>query len=120
MRFGRLMALQIFVLPGARRACRNRPAARGRARLPTYHDREACTMARMLASGAVAGMAQPAFRMNRSGGQSLPRFGFHERACAERYYGPGSRSRGLNEAIFAVDVGESHRFISRDASRRPQ
>ena len=59
------MALQIFVLPGARRACRNRPAARGRARLPTYHDREACTMARMLASGAVAGMAQPAFRMKR-------------------------------------------------------
>src|ERR1039458_912910 len=43
----------------ARRSARTpKPAgpARGRARLPTRPDRAMCTMARMLASGAVAGM----------------------------------------------------------------
>jgi hypothetical protein len=38
------MVLHIFVLPGARGACRNRPAP-GRVRLPTHNDWAACTMA---------------------------------------------------------------------------
>ena len=107
------MALQIFVLPGARRAYRNRPVGGGRARSSIYQDLAACTMARVLASGAVAGMAQPAFRMKR---RVSPNRAMSSRDLASTSarvpsatMGRGRGSRGLNEAIFAVDVGESHR-----------
>ena len=65
--------------------------ARVRARLPSHHDWAACTMARMLASGAVAGMAQPAFRRGqgfRRRGRR-PRRGFEPKQSAiVPRYGP--------------------------------
>ena len=85
--------------------------ARGRARLPTHHDRAACTMARMLASGAVAGMAQPALRMKRAGvaeqGDELTRFGFAERRRAERDDGAGPwlPAEDGDKVVGQVDVG---------------
>src|ERR1017187_3154755 len=78
----------LHALPGWR--------APGRARLPTHHDRAACTMARMLASGAVAGMAQPAFRMNR---QVSPNRAMSSRDLASTSAGVASATTELGSRL---------------------
>src|ERR1022692_4911497 len=86
-------------LRAARRSARTpKPAgpARGRARLPSHHDRAACTMARMLASGAVAGIAQPAFRMKRC---LSPKSAMSSRDFASMSAGVPSATRELGSRL---------------------
>jgi hypothetical protein len=67
-------------------------------------------MARMLASGAVAGMAQPAFRMKRRVAEQsdeLTRFRFNERGRAWRDDGAGVEVADKDGAVRHEVVGEA-------------
>ena len=83
--------------------------ARGRTQLPTHHDQAACTMARMLASGAVAGMAQPAFRMKR---RVSPNRTMSSRDLASTSAGVPSATTELVVEVADEDGGVLHEVVS--------